>query len=45
MPQQSGDPARPDRMPVLFAGHGSPMNAIDDNAWSRGFRAIGKRLP
>ena len=36
-------PAR--RMPVLFLGHGSPMNAIEDNAWSRAFRALGKTLP
>jgi len=28
------------RMPVLFAGHGSPMNAIEDNQWSRGFAAL-----
>lgn len=33
------------RMPVLFVGHGSPMNAIEDNAWSRGFRALAERLP
>ncbi len=31
--------------PVLFLGHGSPMNAIDDNGWSRAWRALGKRLP
>jgi 4,5-DOPA dioxygenase extradiol len=30
------------RMPVLFAGHGSPMNAIEDNQWSRGFAALAK---
>jgi 4,5-DOPA dioxygenase extradiol len=41
-PQQH-DPGR--RQPVLFVGHGSPMNAIDDNAWSRGFRALGAALP
>jgi len=35
----------PDRMPVLFVGHGSPMNAIEDNAWSRGFRALAALLP
>ncbi|HEY4183577.1 MAG TPA: 4,5-DOPA dioxygenase extradiol [Polyangia bacterium] len=29
------------RMPVLFVGHGSPMNAIEDNQWSQGFRALG----
>ena len=32
-------------MPVLFLGHGSPMNAIEDNAWSRGWREAGERLP
>ena len=31
--------------PVLFLGHGSPMNAIEDNAWSRAWRALGERLP
>jgi 4,5-DOPA dioxygenase extradiol len=33
------------RMPVLFVGHGSPMNALLDNDWSRGFRALGADLP
>jgi 4,5-DOPA dioxygenase extradiol len=33
------------RMPVLFVGHGSPMNAIVDNAWSRGFQQLGRDLP
>ena len=33
------------RMPVLFVGHGSPMNAIEDNQWSRGFRSLGGLLP
>lgn len=33
------------RMPVVFVGHGSPMNAITDNAWSRGFVALGASLP
>lgn len=33
------------RMPVLFVGHGSPMNAIEDNGWSRAFRALGAELP
>lgn len=32
-------------MPVAFVGHGSPMNAIDDNVWSRGFRELGSVLP
>jgi len=34
-----------ERVPVLFVGHGSPMNAIDDNAWSRGFQKLGGLLP
>lgn len=33
------------RMPVVFVGHGSPMNAIEDNAWSRAWRALGTALP
>ncbi|MEO5761434.1 MAG: 4,5-DOPA dioxygenase extradiol, partial [Vicinamibacteria bacterium] len=33
------------RMPVAFVGHGSPMNAIEDNQWSRGFRELGSSLP
>jgi 4,5-DOPA dioxygenase extradiol len=32
------------RMPVLFVGHGSPMNAIADNAWTQGFQALGASL-
>jgi 4,5-DOPA dioxygenase extradiol len=33
------------RMPVLFVGHGSPMNAIEDNAWNRDWRRLGDALP
>lgn len=33
------------RQPVLFVGHGSPMNAIEDNPWSRAWTALGERLP
>jgi len=33
------------RMPVLFLGHGSPMNAIEDNAWRRGWAEAALRLP
>lgn len=33
------------RMPVLFVGHGSPMNAIEDNVWSRGFHSLARLLP
>lgn len=33
------------RMPVLFIGHGSPMNAIQDNAFSRFLRGWSAQLP
>jgi len=29
------------RMPVLFLGHGSPMNAIEDNLYRRSWQALG----
>jgi 4,5-DOPA dioxygenase extradiol len=32
-------------MPVLFIGHGSPMNAIEDNEFSRTWHAVGQQLP
>jgi len=32
-------------MPVLFVGHGSPTNAIEDNPFSRTWRELGKSLP
>lgn len=38
-------PGTGDRMPILFVGHGSPMNAIEDNVWSRAFRALTGLLP
>jgi 4,5-DOPA dioxygenase extradiol len=31
-------------MPVLFLGHGSPMNAIEDNAWRRSWQGIGAEV-
>ncbi len=33
------------RMPVVFVGHGSPMNAIADNAYTRSFAALGCAMP
>lgn len=33
------------RMPVLFLGHGSPMNAIEENEFVSGFRAVTKSIP
>ena len=32
-------------LPALFVGHGSPMNAIEDNDWTRAMTTWGKRLP
>jgi 4,5-DOPA dioxygenase extradiol len=37
--------ANTEKMPVLFLGHGSPMNAIEENEFVTGFRNIGKNLP
>jgi len=34
-----------DQMPVLFIGHGSPMNAIEENEFVQGWEALGKTLP
>jgi 4,5-DOPA dioxygenase extradiol len=33
-----------EKMPVLFLGHGSPMNAIEENEFVTGFRTIGSQL-
>jgi 4,5-DOPA dioxygenase extradiol len=34
-----------ERMPVLFLGHGSPMNAIEENEFVQGFRNVAKSIP
>lgn len=31
-------------MPILFLGHGSPMNAIEENEFVTGFRDVGKTI-
>jgi len=33
------------RMPALFLGHGSPMNVLEDNIYTRAWEALGKSLP
>ena len=33
-----------ERMPLLFVGHGSPMNAIEDNEWARQWEREGARV-
>ena len=42
---QSRTEGAPQRMPVLFIGHGSPMNAIQDNEFTRFLRGWPARLP
>ena len=46
-PEQKEAPmsATQPRQPVVFVGHGSPMNAVEDNTWSRAFRSLAARLP
>ena len=34
-----------DLMPVLFIGHGSPMNGIEDNEFSRSWSKYGREIP
>jgi 4,5-DOPA dioxygenase extradiol len=34
-----------DKMPVLFMGHGSPMNAIEDNEFSREWFKVANDIP
>ncbi|MGH1415830.1 MAG: 4,5-DOPA dioxygenase extradiol [Pelagimonas sp.] len=34
-----------DRMPLVFLGHGSPMNAIEDTEYSRSWINLGRALP
>ena len=34
-----------EKMPVLFLGHGNPMNAIEENEFVLGFKNISKTLP
>lgn len=35
----------PTRMPTLFIGHGSPMNTIEENEFTKEWRAIAHRIP
>jgi 4,5-DOPA dioxygenase extradiol len=33
------------KMPVLFIGHGSPLNIVLENSYTRNLAALGKSLP
>ncbi len=43
--QTSKDLPNSPTMPILFLGHGSPMNAIEENQFVDGFRKIALSLP
>jgi 4,5-DOPA dioxygenase extradiol len=32
-------------MPALFIGHGNPMNAVEENSYTQGWRELGRKLP
>ena len=32
-------------LPAIFFGHGNPMNALADNAWTQGWAKVGSQLP
>lgn len=38
-------PAEEKKMPLLFVGHGSPMNAIEDNEFSQRWFQMSKEIP
>ena len=33
------------KMPVVFIGHGSPMNAVENNDYTKTWKAIARRIP
>lgn len=33
------------KMPMMFVGHGSPMNAIENNRYTKGWREMVKKVP
>jgi 4,5-DOPA dioxygenase extradiol len=33
------------KFPVVFVGHGTPLNAIDDNVYTRGWAALARMVP
>lgn len=38
-------PSQGKPMPVLFVGHGSPMNGIEDNVFSQTWQSLGREIP
>lgn len=41
----SEDKSNTKKMPTLFLGHGSPMNAIENNDFTQSLQKLGKSLP
>lgn len=41
----SSELKKTERMPSLFLGHGSPMNAIEENEFVATFRKVGREIP
>ena len=39
------NPDSTEQMPVLFLGHGTPMNAIEENEFVKGFRSVARTIP
>ncbi|MGD0765692.1 MAG: 4,5-DOPA dioxygenase extradiol [Dehalococcoidia bacterium] len=35
----------PQRMPAMFVGHGNPLNALQDNVYTKAWAAIGAAIP
>ncbi len=38
-------PGSSEKMPLLFIGHGSPMNAIEQNVFTHGWKSVSNKLP
>ncbi len=43
--KSKGDKGSTGLMPVLFVGHGSPMNAIEDNEFTKGWHDTAQKMP
>ena len=41
----SGVPAKARPMPAVFLGHGSPMNALEENRYTEAWRRFGETIP
>jgi 4,5-DOPA dioxygenase extradiol len=37
--------SKEDKMPAVFIGHGSPMNAIEENSYTRSLKELGRKMP